>query len=223
MAAAQRQLDAAIRMIFHEEDELAIYTVIAAAHRVLRDIMSKRGRSAAAEAIKDNIRGIANALVQGTLPDNHRDEFEREAFWPAVLALAEQIRRGGDDTLLTYGDPIIDKTFWNWQNEVANFLKHADRDSNNTISQRKINLNHLLLSACMTYGQLMGKLTIEMQVYGAFTTLDDDYGPRLPKQMEVMRTGLRKLSPARRPKACLQLVSALKKPKRLSRASSHLS
>jgi hypothetical protein len=95
MAAAQRQLDAAIRMIFHEEDELAIYTVIAAAHRVLRDIMSKRGRSAAAEAIKDNIRGIANALVQGTLPDNHRDEFEREAFWPAVLALAEQIRRGG--------------------------------------------------------------------------------------------------------------------------------
>lgn len=35
VADAQRQLDAAIRMFFAEEDELAIHTAAAAAYRVL--------------------------------------------------------------------------------------------------------------------------------------------------------------------------------------------
>jgi hypothetical protein len=217
MAAAQRQLDAAIRMVFYNEDDVAIYTVAAAAHRVLRDIMGKRGRSAGAETIKDSIRGMANALVQGTLPNHDRELFEREEFWPAVLALAEQIRCGGGDMLLTGGHPSLDKTFWNWQNEVANFLKHADRDSNHTISERKINLNHVLLSACMTYGQLMGKLTIEMQVYGAFASLENDHGPKLPEQIRAMRIGLLRFAPARRQKACLQLISELKRVERQRR------
>ena len=214
IAAAQRQLDAAIRMIFSEEDELAIYTVAGAAHRILRDIMGKRGRSAAAEAIKDSIRGMANALVQGTLPDHHQKLFEQEEFWPAVLALAEQIRNGGGDTLAANSHSSFDRTFWNWQNEVTNFLKHADRDAANMISERKIDIKSLLRSACMTYGQLMGRLTVEMQVYGAFMALEDRHGPKLPEQIEVMRTGLRKLPKTRRPKACLQLISALKKPDR---------
>jgi hypothetical protein len=47
IVAAQRQLDAAIRMFFAEEDELAIHTVGAAVYTVLRDLLDsnpKEGR-----------------------------------------------------------------------------------------------------------------------------------------------------------------------------------
>ena len=219
IASAQRQLDAAIRMVFHEEDEPAIYTVAAAAHRVLRDLMEKRGRSAGAEAMRDGIRGIANALVQGTLPDSHRELFERENFWPAVLALAESIRDGRGDALVTSNPQSFDRMFWDRQNKVSNFLKHADRDSANTIAQEQIHVEQVLASALMTYGQLMGKLTIEMQVYGAFIALENDYGPRLPEYLVTMCTGLRNLPRARRPKAYLQMIASLKKADRTGHAT----
>jgi hypothetical protein len=41
-AAAQRQLDAAIRMTLHDEDELAIHSVVAAAYGVLRGLKKKK-------------------------------------------------------------------------------------------------------------------------------------------------------------------------------------
>jgi hypothetical protein len=44
LAAAQRQLNAAIRMLLRNEDELAVHTVAAAAFRILRDIKKKHGR-----------------------------------------------------------------------------------------------------------------------------------------------------------------------------------
>jgi len=41
--AARQQLDAAIRMTFGEENPVAIHTVVAAAHRIVRDICEQRG------------------------------------------------------------------------------------------------------------------------------------------------------------------------------------
>lgn len=41
--AARRQLDAAIRMTFDDEDPIAIHTVTAAAHRIIRDLCERRG------------------------------------------------------------------------------------------------------------------------------------------------------------------------------------
>lgn len=40
--AARRQIDAAIRMTFANEDPLAIHTVVAAGHRIIRDIIQKK-------------------------------------------------------------------------------------------------------------------------------------------------------------------------------------
>jgi hypothetical protein len=51
-AAASRQLDAAIRMFFAKEDELAIHTVASAAFRLLRDLTAKRGKNFTAEAFR---------------------------------------------------------------------------------------------------------------------------------------------------------------------------
>lgn len=43
--AARRQIDAAIRMLFSNEDPVAIYTLSMAAFRILRDLASKRSDS----------------------------------------------------------------------------------------------------------------------------------------------------------------------------------
>ena len=43
-SAAQRQIDAAIRMMFSGEDPLAVHTVVAAALGIVKDLTRKRGR-----------------------------------------------------------------------------------------------------------------------------------------------------------------------------------
>lgn len=40
-AAAQRQIDSAIRILFSQEDPLAVHTIVAAAHRILFDLDNK--------------------------------------------------------------------------------------------------------------------------------------------------------------------------------------
>ena len=47
-AAAQRQLDAAVRILFAGEDVLAVHTIVAAAHNVLTDLDNKSGKTALA-------------------------------------------------------------------------------------------------------------------------------------------------------------------------------
>jgi len=47
-AAAQRQLDAAIRILFAGEDVFAVHTIVSAAHNVLTDLDNKSGKSALA-------------------------------------------------------------------------------------------------------------------------------------------------------------------------------
>jgi hypothetical protein len=43
LEAAQRQIDAAIRMTFNNEDAIAIHSVAAAAHRIVKDLCEQRG------------------------------------------------------------------------------------------------------------------------------------------------------------------------------------
>jgi hypothetical protein len=67
LAAAERQLNAAIRMVLADEDELAIHTVAAAAYRILRDIKRNRGRSELSELFGAAVHGFAHDLVSGKL------------------------------------------------------------------------------------------------------------------------------------------------------------
>jgi hypothetical protein len=43
LEAARRQIDAAIRMTFNDEDAIAIHSVAAAAHRIIKDLCEQRG------------------------------------------------------------------------------------------------------------------------------------------------------------------------------------
>ena len=67
-AAAQRQLRAAIRMFFVEEDELAIHTVASAAYRLLVDLKKDRGMDEAADAHLTSLFYAVRSYKRGTLP-----------------------------------------------------------------------------------------------------------------------------------------------------------
>lgn len=92
IAAAQRQLDAAIRMFFQREDELAIHTVAAAAFQILRDITKRRGRHFTSEVFKAGLLSIAKQYVQGTLLPHEKAIVEGSI----IAELAEHIRVQGD-------------------------------------------------------------------------------------------------------------------------------
>lgn len=68
--AAQRQIDAAVRMLFSEEDVLAIHTVTAAAHRIVVDLLRDRNSPAAEDVYASAIRWTFSELSGRVPPDN---------------------------------------------------------------------------------------------------------------------------------------------------------
>ena len=108
LEAARRQIDAAIRMLFNEEDNLAVHTLAWAAHCVVRDVAKATGK--------------ANLLS---------DFFERH----------------------------LDSHY----RELANFLKHADRDPNEAIVEFADDVPDMLLEMASTIFVGLGeKQTAEM-------------------------------------------------------------
>ena len=70
LAAAQRQLRAAIRMFFAGEDELAVHTVASAAYRILADFKSERGRDEVGDYYLTAIFYCVRDYRRGTLPSH---------------------------------------------------------------------------------------------------------------------------------------------------------
>ncbi len=66
-AAAQRQIDAAIRMTLVEEDELAIHTVVAAAYGILRGLKQNQDRNKLSDRLGLGIFLIASDLASGRI------------------------------------------------------------------------------------------------------------------------------------------------------------
>lgn len=54
---------------------------------------------------------------------------------------------------------------WRALTKVPNFLKHADKDHDATLSDDEIKPSNLILAACNLYFDLMGRLTPEMRVW----------------------------------------------------------
>jgi hypothetical protein len=78
--AARRQINAAIRMTFEGEDPVAIHSVIAAGHRIIRDICEQRGD------IESYLR-----FTDWIAPGHERE------FWQAVNASANFIKHADKD------------------------------------------------------------------------------------------------------------------------------
>ena len=202
LGAAERQLNAAIRMSLANEDELAIHTVAAAAYRVLRDIKEKRGRSDSHDLFLRGLFGIAHDLATGkknSMPPAIADA------GPALLGAIESMRAGiAAGTIKTWQDlaPIkVDNEgqFWREFNRPFNFLKHASEDSNEALDLSKIKNHELLVRAAGVFMEITNRTTPEIEVYYFFTA---SHGENSGLSDEF-RTEFANLTESKKRKKCL--------------------
>ena len=120
MDAARRQIDTAIRMTFANEDPVAIHSVVAAGHRIIRDICE--------------LRGDVESYLRFT--DWIEPKFERE--------------------------------FWRHMNASANFLKHAESDSNSVHELDDEAADYMIVFASKWYGDLGYTRSREMNTFATW-------------------------------------------------------
>ncbi len=207
-AAAQRQLDAAIRMMLANEDDLAIHTLAAAAYQIIRDLKEKKhGRGELRERFALGLFLFAKDLASGklqTLPP----EIGPESLRKMIYGISDRIKRGevadGKGVLTLLNISVAEKNaFWSKFNLPAGFLKHADRQPSATLALDELSNDLLLMQATTAYVELMGTETPEMLAYFIYRGGSEDLPPKL--------RDIVKLPSVRRRRACLLLLRDLKK------------
>lgn len=155
LAAAQRQLRAAIRMFFAGEDELAVHTVASAAYRLIADLKDERGRDEVADYYLISVFYVVRDFRRGALP-NHFTEDPEAMDW--IREMAERLpiteSTSVEDVRVSVS-PETARHYWLKRNKLANFLKHADRDAQAHISLDEVDNLHLLMQAIASYGDLV--------------------------------------------------------------------
>ncbi|HEX4113365.1 MAG TPA: hypothetical protein VH020_12590, partial [Stellaceae bacterium] len=139
-AAAQRQLDAAIRWLFANDDILPIHSVAAAAGEVLRSLAEKHGVTIEDDAAVHAMRRVFQAFDGTKRTDQElRRELPQAKKWIRIQ-----------------------------QHKPANFLKHADKDADMAlaIDELDVDTDHVLLQACAYYVALDLPLTPEIEAFG---------------------------------------------------------
>lgn len=221
LEAARRQLDAAIRMTFTGEDELAIHTVATAAYRILRDLLDKRGRHDLEELYRTGLYLKARDFVRGKLSAS---ELKRLEIYEIVSAVAERARKLGDDfsiddVPLSLSDSAK-RAHWQTMSGISGFLKHADRTPEGVIALNEVDNESLLLYAGTAYSMMSHTSTPEMTVFYLYWLAAD------PARQEVINADqaevvdyLKRLTPSKRRLACMKFTKSFKREADLERAA----
>lgn len=174
IAAAQRQIDAAIRMVLVGEDKLAVYTVAAAALKVLRDIMRKRGRSLVEDQHLHIVVGAARQLLNNEYSEvldyirNHDPSYYAMIEYAADVIRKEETggrRMKAEEIFKVCASNEVEFAYRQRVDFPANFLKHADKDANGHWSDHGFDSETVLFEACEAYLSVMRRVTPEMLVY----------------------------------------------------------
>jgi len=216
LAAARRQLDAAIRMKFLGEDELAIHTVAAAAYRILCEPKAKRGRDELEDLHLRGVFAVAEAYAKGSInlpPELASDKTMMDLIeWIAgIIRTRDNVTEDEFKVELSHWHK---KSYWSTVNKPTNFLKHADRDSNKALALKDLNTDYLIGMASAAYADLTGETSAECLVFYMATLLQPDTPFRdhhlstTPFKKEIAE--LQRLAPRGRAKACLHLIAKLK-------------
>lgn len=210
IAASGRQLDAAIRMFFSREDELAIHTVAAAAFRVLRDLNGKRGRDFTADVLRNSVVVLAREYARGTLPEETRKLIENTPLMEAIKTISENIKSLGDafdpTTIKMHG--VNEQRAW--PSKSANFLKHADRDPDDLLALSDINNERLLIGSAVAYLQLMQTATPEMMAYMAYWGTKSGSEYDLPNDGKALASSLVGVGDDQQFELCLSFIKKQK-------------
>ena len=150
IAAAQRQLDAAIRMMLSDEDELAVHTVGAAAYRILRDLKQKRGHRELADMHGRGLYYIARDIMAGKLKlEGIPIEARSRELVHQIERAMSLIRSGEVQSVADLSARIHlrdEPGHWRKFNIPANFLKHADYDLGSALSLDRLDNLQLLMA-----------------------------------------------------------------------------
>ena len=213
IAAAQRQLDAAIRMFFDREDELAIHTVTSAAFQVLRDIIKERGEHFTVEAFRAGILSIARQYANGTLPPSKLAMIKRSALLAKIEPLIADIRDQGDEFDSKRIGVEVSKQLEHklWLSRATTFLKHADRDPDDFLSADDLDNEKILMATCGAYLKLMNQPTPEIVAYFAFWAAKNHEVNGLAKEVQKFAKKLETTNERRRYELCIRYIRESKK------------
>lgn len=211
LAAAKRQLQAAIRLFFFEEDELAIHTVASAAYGLLKDLKRDRGQSEAADSYLTTFFYLVRDFRRGTLPAHFTSN-------PSIMAeverIADQLSPITADSKLSdikvTTSPDVEKWYWNENNRAANFLKHANRDTDGTFPLDKIDNNLLLLKCCSAYRDIApDDLGNEGRTFEAFTAANNPSHQTTGSSFDSLVDSMRRVPREHRRDLCHKLIIEL--------------
>ena len=210
LAAAQRQLCEAIRMFFAGADELAVHTVAAAAYRVLSDLKAKRGRDEAGDNYLNMVFYAVRDYRRGTLPDYLAND-PKVMGWIRDMADRLPITASSKfEDIVASVSPDVAQDFWRKRNAVANFLKHADRDAEPSISLEDVDNLQLLMQALSAYLDLTNDLVNEGFVLWVYFNAVTGMKESMPKEFRKYASDLEELDPDEQIRFCSKLLHEVK-------------
>lgn len=205
LAVARRQLIAAIRMYFRDEDRLAVHTVAGAAFGILKDLRRDRGKNEAIEAFRAAIFYAARDYKRGiSLPDELRSD---DAFMQLIEEVSQQIAENIDyiDFELASIPRATEERWWKMMSEHTNFLKHASRDTAALINIDELNTETVIMTAGSSYIQISGECLVEMLAFTAYCSNESDFPEKQGSVYELVHA-LSHLSDTERKAALRELV-----------------
>jgi hypothetical protein len=213
IAAAQRQLDAAIRMFFVREDELATHTVAAAAFQILRDLTKNRGGHFTAKVFRQGILNTAKLYVAGTLPPDKKAIIDGSGLMTIIAPLMADIQEQGDRFDPKRIDVNVSKQEEHklWLSQTTAFLKHADRDADGSLSPEDLDNEKILMATCSAYLEIMKTPTPEIAAYFAFWAAQNHEIDRLAKEIQPFARQLEAVNEAMRYELCAAHICENKK------------
>jgi hypothetical protein len=219
LEAARRQLDAAIRLTFSNEDALAIHTLGAAAYRIVRDILHKRRQHAPDEFVRNGIYQMSMSLAHGEM--SHKEiEFlkKSEAHYAFMCEVAEQIKvQGASGNKVTIDQVSMTSSkqakisHWQTMSKVASFLKHAERDADSSLNLDEVDNDNLLFHASGAYVLASHHITPEIAIFYMYFSQKTGTRVGLRADEAEFVDVLERLSPARRRRTCAQLIRISKR------------
>ena len=210
LGAAQRQLRAAIRMYFADEDELAVHTVASAAYRLINDLKLAKGKDEVADYHLTSIFYAVRDFRRGTLP----------LYMTSNAGLMNLIKKLADtfpiEATSKFEDvsvsvtPDVTKQFWRKQNKASNFLKHADHDITAHIALDEIENSRLLMQTLGAYTDLVkDDLGAEGLVFWLYSSAEAGNYEGLPENFRGVAERLVELGPVGRREFCSAMILEL--------------
>lgn len=196
LSAGERQLAAAIRLYFLNEDPLAIHTVISAAHNLLADLLNSRGKDPSVHGLVYGALRAARDLREGAITEEHI-----RAWGDGALECVKQLSCLFDqhpeleiEDLSSSAPPDFARKYWSDRRHAYNFLKHADRDASGSLDEAMINNENSIVEAIVCSQHLNTKHTKAKHLFlCAMTSLGKvRRDSKQPFDLEVLFSGLSK-------------------------------